>query len=100
MGTATLRQRLHGWLNGHNAESSIARVVGAFLILTIALGVIAGMALTLRDLTPRAEFGWTVAIAAVQVVFLVEYLLRVWTASGDKRNAAGSSWRCMLCATT
>jgi voltage-gated potassium channel len=96
MGSDTLRQRVHGWLNGHNADSTAARLLSTFLVLTIALCVIAGMALTLRGLTPRAERGWTVTIIAVQIVFLLEYLLRLWAASGSERETVGSPWRAGL----
>ncbi|MDZ4737423.1 MAG: cyclic nucleotide-gated ion channel [Rhodospirillaceae bacterium] len=60
-----------------------------FLIATIVFCVVAGAALTLPTLSPAAERDWTLIIAATQIVFLIEYLLRFWVApSRDTEVAA------------
>jgi voltage-gated potassium channel len=96
MGTATLRQCLHAWLDAHNVGSGTARLVSAFLVLTIVLCVVAGMALTLRDLSPDVRRGWTGVVVVVQLVFLLEYLLRLWVAPESERKPAVAPWRASL----
>ncbi|MEX0807221.1 MAG: cyclic nucleotide-gated ion channel [Dongiaceae bacterium] len=65
-----------------------ARLVSAFLIAAVGLCVAAGAALTLPDLSPAARRDWVIVIGAVQIVFLVEYLLRLWVAPAHDAETA------------
>ncbi len=82
MGAASLERRVYGWLDGLNGTGAVAGIVATVLILAIALSVVAGMAVTVSDLSLPLRHGIVRAIAVGQIVFFIEYLLRLWSAPG------------------
>ena len=88
MGPASLQSRVYACLDGLNGTGAVARIVVTILILAIALSVIAGMAVTVSDLSLPMRRGIVRAISVGQFVFFIEYLLRLWSAPGKSVETA------------
>ncbi len=96
MGAAALQRRVHDWLDGLNGTGVVARLAAVVLILAVAASVIAGMAVTVADLSPPLRRFVVQAILAGQIVFLAEYLLRLWSAPGRDTASAAHPARARL----
>jgi voltage-gated potassium channel len=89
---ATWRSRAHELLAEHGAASTPRRVVTAILLGAVAAAAASGMFDTLPDLGPGARLAVQWAGAVATIVFVVEYLLRLWTAS-ERGTAAAAAGR-------
>jgi voltage-gated potassium channel len=93
---APWRQRAHDLLADDGPASAARRAVTLILLLAIAAAAASGMFDTLPDLGSAARIMVRWSSAAATIVFLVEYLLRLWIAaeqgSGTRPAAARRSY--------
>ena len=88
---ATPRSRAHDLLAEHGAVSMPRRIVTTILLVAVAAAAASGIFDTLPDLGPGARLAVEWASAIATIVFVVEYLLRLWTAAerGTGASVAG-----------
>ena len=77
---ASPRQRAYDLLADHGPGSTARRVATLIILVAVAAAAASGMFDTLPDLTPglRSVIRWSAAAATL--VFIAEYLLRLWIA--------------------
>lgn len=90
---ATPRSRAHDLLAEHGAVSMPRRIVTTILLAAVAAAAASGIFDTLPDLGSGASLAVEWAGAVATVVFVVEYLLRLWTASEQGTAAAAAGRR-------
>jgi voltage-gated potassium channel len=78
---ATPRSRAHDLLAEHGAVSMPRRIVTTILLAAVAAAAASGIFDTLPDLGSGARLAVEWASAIATIVFVVEYLLRLWTAA-------------------
>ncbi len=84
---ASSRQRAYDLLAEHGPASAARRAATLIILLAVAAAAASGMFDTLPDLGSGARTLVRLAGAAATIVFLSEYLLRLWTAA--EQNSAG-----------
>jgi voltage-gated potassium channel len=82
MAAASLQRRVFALLDGHRSSGAVAHAISLLFVATIAVCVIAGMALTVHELDAGDRTLALEAVVATQFIFLLEYLLRLWAAPG------------------
>ncbi|MBX3455537.1 ion transporter, partial [Ferrovibrio sp.] len=88
----SLRRRCFDLLaDGREAYSLGHRFVSAFILLTVAACAAAIMAVTMPGITPETVYRLDRLREATDIIFTIEYLLRIWIApdyAGDLRLSA------------
>ena len=79
-----LKARTHEILEDYHFKDTIAKIVNIFIISLIVLNVIAVILETEESLQVYSKYFKAFEIFSV-IVFTIEYLLRIWSATADKR---------------
>jgi voltage-gated potassium channel len=102
-GSATLRSRLYQQLDPEARESGLS-ALNKFIIAAIVFSVAAAILGTEPALTQDYETYWTVLDGILLVLFIVEYLARIWVCVENPRWGSGlkgrlryaSSWPALI----
>jgi voltage-gated potassium channel len=89
---ATPRSRAHDLLAEHGPPTGLRRTATGIILLAVAADATSGMFDTLPDLGPGTRLLIHAAAAGAAAIFVLEYLLRLWTAAeqdpGVRQDAA------------
>ena len=80
MGIASLQRRIFHWLDGYGTRGAVTFAISTVFVIAIVACVIAGMAVTVHELPVRWRMVAETVIETTQLLFLVEYILRIFSA--------------------
>ena len=80
MGIALLQRRIYHWLDGYGGSGAVTFAVSTIFVIAIVACVAAGMAVTVHELSPDGRTLAVSTIAVTQLLFVAEYILRIFSA--------------------
>ena len=80
MGIALLQRRIYHWLDGYGGSGAVTFAVSTIFVIAVVACVAAGMAVTVQELSPDGRTLAVSTIAVTQLLFVAEYILRIFSA--------------------
>lgn len=80
MGIASLQRRIYHWLDGYGTRGAVTYAISTVFVIAIIACVVAGMSVTVHELPIGARRVAVSTIAVTQLLFFVEYILRIFSA--------------------
>ncbi len=86
MGVASLQRRIFHWLDGYGSSGPVTFAISTVFVIAIIACVAAGMAVTVHELPLHWRKVAQSVIGVTQLLFLVEYILRIFSAPARDAN--------------